>query len=397
LKKIARRFARAGLLATITGVAAAALALPGTASAASTAVTITAAYQSASTASGTPDITVGNTFDLVYTIKNTSTAGAATDVAFTDQLPAGIVLDDNPGETPKGCAAGDVNTGVSPNTAGSSTISIAGVSVAAAASSTSATSCTISFAVVATTPLAASSTADVIASPTYTLGGTTTTTVTTADAYVSPGTTDTGINVFANPTLAFSIGGTPTYSYDQSVALSFTPTLGIGDSLDTLTGYDDQGNAFVPGSEVNTAVPGEHQITAYATTNAGGTAQSTFTYNVNSPGITAVKTTKTGQVEFDIKYLQAGSVAAEVLDGKTVFGKVTKDVSVGKNTEITVTPTAAGKKIVAAYNKPAKKPKHGKAKAKPGFKVKLSVLYTATNWSYAGNQPTITKSGITVK
>ena len=397
MKKIARRFARAGLLATITGVAAAALVVPGTASAATAgpAVTITAAYGSQASSSGTPSIAVGNTFDLVYTIKNASTTVEETNIGFSDQLPGGIVLDDNPGETPKSCAVGDANTGVSPNTAGSATITVAGVSVLPS------TSCTISFAVVASTPLAANATADSISGATFTpsTGGSALAAGVT-DAYVSGSTTALGINVFANPTVVFGITGTPTYGYGQVVDLGFAGTPAVGDSLSSVTGSDDQGNVFISGSAINTDVPGEHQITALVSTNAGGGASAVFTYNVNSPNLTAVKTTKTGQVEFDVKYLQAGSVAAEVLDGKTVFGKVTKNVSVGKTTEITVTPTAAGKKIVAAYNKPAPKPKHGKAKkakAKPGFKVKLSVLYTATNWSYAGNQPTIVKSGITVK
>jgi hypothetical protein len=254
--------------------------------------------------------------------------------------------------------------------------------------------------VVASTPIAASATADSITAATFTPTGGAATAAGVTDAYVAGSTTALGINVFANPTVVFGITGTPTYGYGQVVDLGFAGSPAAGDSLSSVTGSDDQGNVFISGSAINTYVPGEHQITALVSTNAGGGASAVFTYDVNSPNLTAVKTTKTGQVEFDVKYLQAGSVAAEVLDGKTVFGKVTKTVSVGKTTEITVTPTAAGKKIVAAYNKPAPKPKHGKAKkakAKPGFKVKLSVLYTATNWSYAGNQPTIIKSGITIK
>ena len=372
-------------MATIAGVGVAALALPGSALAAgsSASVTITAAYQSAATTTGTPVITVGQTFDLVYTIANKSTTVTETGIAFNDQLPSGIVLDDNPGETPKNCAAGDANTGVSPNVAGSSTISVSGVSVAPS------TSCTISFAVVSNAALAANQTADAISGATISSG-----TFTTTDTYVANSTTALGINVYADPTVTFSLTGTPTYAYDAAESLSFSSTVGAGDTLSSLLAFDDQSNAFTSGDALNTTVPGEHQITASVLTNAGGSASETFTYNVSSPPLTAFKTTTRGQVEFDLKYDYAGKILAELFDGKTIIGKLSKNVSVGKNTVATVSLNAAGKTLFAKATKVTKKRQRIK-----GLKgLKLTVLYTAGNgWSYIGTQPTITKTAITLK
>jgi len=375
LKKIARRLVRTGSLMAAAGAAVTLFALPATASAASVPLTITETTSSPEVVGSTNYENVGVTFGITYTIKdNVSTPSPTTftDVGFTDALPPFVTLDDEVGETAKGCGTPFNAT----NQPGQDYVTETGLTVA------NGTNCTITVEVVSSTPVVAAS--DAFSGATYT-NASTTYTQTSNPSYF--GLTPLVLTIAADPT--FSITGvTPgaTYTPGQNVVLGFSATAAANDSIPAgdVLAEDDQGNTLTEGQAINTLVPGTHQVEVIVETLDGYEGSQTVSYNVSSPSLTAVKTTKAGSVDFSVKFLAPGSVVAQLLDGKTVVAKVSKKVSAGKNTAFATVLTAAGKKLLA---------KSGKK----GIKVKLTVLYAATNWTYVGTQPLITRTGITLK
>ncbi len=195
------------------------------------------------------------------------------------------------------------------------------------------------------------------------------------------------MTIAAQPTLSITgVTDGATYGLGQNVVLGYSATAAANDLIAAGNVYatDDQGNTLVSGQAVNTLVPGEHQVQVWVETTDGYEGSQTLSYTVGSPKLTAVKTTKKAAVDFSVKFPTGGRIVASVLDGKTIVGTVTKKVSANKNTAFAITLNAKGKKLLA------KSPKKG-------IKVKLTVLYTATNWTYAGTQPTISKTGLTLK
>jgi hypothetical protein len=417
LKRLERSVARAGALIAV--LAAAAAVTPALASAATAPLTVAASASSPCAESGTTTtyfVNTAVTCGITYTVKSNVTGATLTGVGFTDQLPAGVALDDEVGETAKGCGSSFTpGSEQSPptNAPGGTTVTESNLTVV------NGTSCTVTLELVANTVETGSADAIAFSSAPVTsvVGSSPSTTLTSAQEAA----TDLVLTVAGPPTVSITgPSDNATYGYGQSVLLGFSAAPAANDSLAANGVYatDDQGNTLAPGQAVNTDVPGSHQVAFWVQTVDGylGAVQ-TYSYTVNSPKLLSVKTTKTGDVDFDVEYLAAGSVAADVVDGKTVIAKVTKKVSVGKATAVTVAPTAAGKKALTKLTTVSKKVKEkykvkvkvkGKTKVETktktvtkttvkAIKVTLSVLYTASDYSYIGTQPTITKAGITLK
>jgi hypothetical protein len=409
LKRLERSVARAGVL--IAGLAAAVAVLPATASAASPPLTITASTSGPLAAGSTTNYlaNVGVTYGITYTLKATAT-DTLTGVGFSDALPAGVTLDDEVGETAKNCG-----TPFTPsNQPGAGSVTESGLTVIGSSAPNYVGSCTITLEFVPGSAQTAAPDAVTLASAGYSVlanGSTTATTATTATI------ADLSLTVAGLPTLSISgLSNGATYGYGKSVDLSFGATAAANDSVTALYAADDQGNTLTLGQPINTDVPGAHQVQVFVQTADGYLGSQSYSYDVSSPKLTSVKTTKAGDVSFGVDYLAAGSVLAEVVDGKTVIGEVTKKITVGKTTTVTVAPTAAGKRFLAKLTTT----KTTKVKVKVKVKVKgktvtkikikkvkktttksikttLSVLYTAADYGYIGSQPTIEKTGITLK
>jgi hypothetical protein len=397
LKTIERSLARAGALIAVLGAAAAVL--PATALAVTPPLTIAVTGSGYSTGTGSSAVyfdNVGVTYGITYTLKDNSTANTATTgttftgVGFTDALPAGVTLDDEVGETAKNCGVPFTPS----NQPGASTVTESGLTIV------NGSTCTITLEFVPATAEVAAPDAISGATYTYTPSGGSAITYTQTANPTDFGITLLALTVAPLPTLSVSgVTNNASYTYGQAVDLDFSATAATDDAIPAGDVYatDDQGNTLASGAAINTQVPGSHQVDVWVTTQDGYLGSQTYTYTVASPALKSVKAAKSGNVSFNVEYLAPGSVLAEVLDGKTVIGKVTKKVTVGTETAITVKPTAAGKKLLAKLTTIKKikvKGKIVKKKTTKSIKATLSVLYTASNFSYIGNQPTITKSGI---
>jgi hypothetical protein len=406
LKRLERSVARAGALIAVLGAAVAVL--PATASAVTPPLSITVSTSGALAPGSTTNYlnNVSDTTGITYTLKdnsttNTSTTGTTfTDVGFTDTLPAGVTLDDEVGETAKSCGVPFTPT----NQPGASTVAESGLTIV------NGSTCTITLEFVANTAEVAAPDAISGATYTFTPSGDPAIIYTQAADPTDIGITPLSLTVAGLPTLSVTgLTSGATYGYGQSVDLGFTATAAANDSIVALYANDDQGNPLSLGQAINTDVPGGHQVQVFVQTADGYLGSQSYSYNVNSPKLTAVKAnSKTGDVSFGVDYLAAGSVLGEVVDGKTVIGKVSKKITVGKTTTVTVAPTVAGKKFLAKLTTTKTTRKKVKVKGKTKIKIvkktttksikaTLTVLYTAADYSYIGTQPTITKTGITLK
>jgi hypothetical protein len=376
--------------------------LPATASAATAPLTIKVAASGPLATGSTTNYlgNVGVTYGITYTLTATST-DTLTGVGFTDTLPAGAALDDEVGETAKNCGTPFIPS----NQPGATTVTESGLTVIGSAAPSYVGACSITLEFVANG--VETSARDAITAAAYDNtpnGGSL-----TPEAATTASVTDLALTVAGLPALSVTgLTSGATYGYGQSVDLGYSATAAANDSLLALYAADDQGNPLSLGQAINTDVPGGHQVQVFVQTADGYLGAQNYNYTVNSPKLTAVKAAKTGDVEFDVEYLAAGSVLAQVVDGKTVIGKVTKKIAVGKTTAVTVAPTAAGKKFLAKLTTikttRVKVKVKGKTKIKivkktitKSIKATLTVLYTAADYSYIGTQPTITKSGITLK
>ncbi len=402
MKRLERSVVRAGALIAV--LCAAVAVLPATASATTPPLTITVSTSGPLATGSTTNYlgNVGVTYGVTYTLKAAS-ADTLTDVGFTDTLPAGVTLDDEVGETAKNCGTPFVPA----NQPGASTVTESALTVIGSAAAGFVGNCTITLEFVAST--AEVSAPDAITSVTDNVNGAGENTyaapIPSADVAVTP----VALTIAADPALTVTgLTNGATYGYGQSVDLGFSATAAANDSLLSIFAADDQGNSLLTGQAINTDVPGGHQVDVTTQTADGFLGSQTYSYTVNSPKLTSVKTTKAGAVSFGVEYLAPGSVLAEVVDGKTTIGKVTKKVTVGKTTTVTVAPTAAGKRFLAKLT--TTKTTRVKVKVKGKTKIKivkktttktikatLTVLYTAADYAYIGTQPTIKKTGITLK
>jgi hypothetical protein len=287
-----------------------------------------------------------------YAFKNSTSAEET--VTFTDTLPSGVTLDNPVGFTNTNGTGACITTPTS--TAGSSSVTL---TVTVPNESASGSVCTISFSVVAATP----STGDVPLPDAYS-GVSAVITSTNATA-ANPTTTPSSLVVLSNPTLTLT-APTPnqTFTLGQTFDASFNCTATDPlDVVDSFFGTDDEGNQIESGSPIDTVDPGEHslEIDCYSAVGGGDVTQ-TVDYSVGSYKLNSVKSTKTDQVSFK-STLPAGKLVAEVLDGKKVVGTTKLTVAAKKTVTVTIKPTTAGKKLLAATK--------GKS-----ANVKLDVVFT---------------------
>jgi hypothetical protein len=120
------------------------------------------------------------------------------------------------------------------------------------------------------------------------------------------------------------------------------------DSIDSFFGTDDAGNQIVSGAPIDTVDPGTHslEVDCYSAA-GGGQVSQTISYTVGTYSLTAVKATKTDHVSLRT-LVPAGKLVAELVYGKRVIGTTKLTVLLRKTVGVTVTPTEAGKKVLAA-------------------------------------------------
>ena len=340
-QRLGRRRRRAGTLiaaaATVTVVAA----LGAPSALAVGTVTVKTSFENSPVSLNTSDA-------IGYAITNST--GSPETVSFTDTLPSGVALD-----SPISLA----NTaGTSPNVCSNVTVTNPGngqgsspgdnaVTVSATVSSGSGTICTISLAVVASTPSVGDAAwKDSYSGATYTLaagGGPTVTAATTPGSLV----------VLSNPAITLTVPAT-----NQSFTLGQVANATFGctqtdplDSISAFFGTDDEGNQIQPGQPIDTLDPGTRTLTVDCYSNAGGgDVEQVVTYKVGSYSLTALKESKkTGYVSFRT-LVPAGKLVAKLLYGvkKTVIATATSNVASRGTVSVTLKPTAAGRRLLAA-------------------------------------------------
>jgi hypothetical protein len=359
LSEIARRFVnrRAGGAALATVVTIVALASLGAPSAlAAGAVTIKTSFENSPISINTSDA-VG------YALTNTT--GATQTVTFTDNLPAGVVLDNPIGTTnTNGSGSCTLNTPTAGPGAGSLTLTVA---VPAATG----TVCTISFSITAGTPSSDAAIADSYSG------------VSTASGVV-PTTTHGALTVLTNPALSLSSpGNNQSFYLGQSATANFacsaTDSL---DSVDSFFGTDDEGNQIQSGAPIDTVDPGSHtlEVDCYSAAGGGDVSQ-TVSYTVGSYTLRAVKAAKKTDVVSFKTLVPAGRIASEVIYGRKVVGHTTTSASVRGTAAVSIRPTAAGRRLLAAI----------KGRSVP---VKLQVSFTPQ--AIGTGDAEITPAGATV-
>ncbi len=273
-----------------------------------------------------------NTSDAVgYALTNSTTTPQT--VTFTDALPAGVTLDSPIGTTNTN-GTGSCTLATPTANPGDSSVTL---TVTVPNKTTSGTVCTISFSIVASTP----SVGDVPIKDKY--SGVSATSV-------IPTTTSGGLVVLTNPTLGFTAPtNNQAFALGQVVDANFScAATDPLDSIDSFFGTDDEGNQIASGAPIDTVDPGTRslEVDCYSAAGGGDLSQS-INYKVGSYKVTAVKTTKTDQVSFK-SAVPAGRFVAEVIDGKKVIGTTRLTVATHKTASITVKPTTAGKRLLAA-------------------------------------------------
>jgi hypothetical protein len=366
LRDIARRALSAlpgsGLiLAGATGIL---LAFAGPAAAAAAPPTIAGAFTP--TEIGVGD---GTPTALSVTITNPNSSGTLSAVAFTDTLPAGLTID-NPNGQNGTCGSAGVITAA----AGSSTLSLSGGSVKPA------TSCTISVAVIAAAP------------GTYTN--------TTGDVSSSAGTGAAGspqtLTVLPAPTVSASgIKNDARFTFGQPVTPTFTCTQpGDPTALSDCSATDDLGNTIASGHRLDTRDPGQHTLTVTATSSDGVTSSAAYDYTVlpdNRFTVSDVTAKGGGALTLKLKLPGQGRVTvSETGPRRTRFAGFTRRVSDAASFTVRLTPTAAGRRLLAPVTV-----KKGKKKTTtiPTVKVTLTITFTPKG----GVKKTITERGIVLK
>ena len=272
-----------------------------------------------------------NTSDAVgYALTNST--GVTQTVTFTDNLPAGVALDNPIGTTnTNGSGACTLNT----PTANPGDTS---VTVTVAVPSATGTVCTISFGVVATTPSNDQAVSDSYSNVSTSLG-------------LTPTRTPGSLTVLSSPSLSFSAPSNGQSFYLGQIAnatFSCAATDPL-DSIDSFFGTDDEGNQIESGAPIDTIDPGTHSLTidCYSAAGGGDVSQS-VSYSVGSYTLAAIKEArKTDYVSFRT-LVPAGRIVAEVIYGKKVIGTTRTSVTSRGTANVTIKPTTAGKKLLAA-------------------------------------------------
>ena len=273
-----------------------------------------------------------NTSDAVgYAFTNTSTAAQA--VTFTDTLPAGVTFDNPIGTTltsgsSTGCSV--VNSTAAPG-ASSATVTVT-------VPNASGTVCTLSFSVVAATPSGDAKVADAYSGVSTASGALTTT---TAGSLV----------VLSSPTLGFTAPSSGQSFYlGQLTDANFSCTAtDPQDSIDSFFGTDDDGNQIQSGAPIDTVDPGAHslEVDCYSAAGGGDVTQ-TVNYTVGSYTLRAITEAKKNDYVSFKTLVPAGRIVAEVIYGKKVIGTTSTSVTARGTASVTIKPTTAGKKLLAA-------------------------------------------------
>ncbi|HWE59892.1 MAG TPA: hypothetical protein VG228_09390 [Solirubrobacteraceae bacterium] len=272
-----------------------------------------------------------NTSDAVgYAFTNTSTA--AQTVTFTDALPPGVTLD-SPVDTTNTNGTGSC-TLVSSNANPGAT----SVTVTVTIPSASGTVCTLSFSVVAATPSGDAKVADAYSGVSTASGALTTTT---------PGS----LVVLSSPTLGFTAPSNGQAFYlGQLTDANFSCTAtDPQDSIDSFFGTDDDGNQIQSGAPIDTVDPGAHslEVDCYSAAGGGDVSQ-TVNYTVGSYTLKAITEAKKNDYVSFKTLVPAGRIVAEVIYGKKVIGTTSTSVTARGTASVTIKPTTAGKKLLAA-------------------------------------------------
>ena len=272
-----------------------------------------------------------NTSDAVgYALTNSS--GLSQTVTFTDTLPAGVTLDSPIGTTNTN------GSGACTLTTPTASPGASAVTVTVQVPSSSGTVCTISFGVVASTP-----SNDTAVSDTYSNAST--------SSGLAPSTTHGSLVVLANPALSFTAPTSNQSFYlgqvsDATFACAATDPL---DQINSFFGTDDEGNQIESGAPIDTVDPGTHtlEVDCYSAAGGGDVAQ-TVTYSVGSYTLAAIKEAKkTDYVSFQT-LVPPGRIVAELIYGKKVLGTTSVTVASRQTTSVTIKPTTAGRKLLAA-------------------------------------------------
>jgi hypothetical protein len=288
------------------------------------------------TSSFTPtSITVGNTSALSFTITNPNSSGSLTGIAFTDALPAGLVVD-NPNGTNGTCGSASVLTAAP----GSSTISLTAGKLAAGAS------CTVS----------ADVTSNVAGTYTNSTGP-----ASSNEGGAGGGDTQ-ALTVFGNPTVSVtSPKEGQKFDFGQKVTARYTCSPAAGaPALSDCSG--DANN----GGRIDTSTAGPQTFSVSAITADGSVVTQTIDYTVrpdNRITITHVKSTKSGTVSFSVKVPGKGQLsvlesaptanlaaASSPGKGRFAFAKLTRNVGSPGTIKLKIKPDPKGSALIANHH-----------------------------------------------
>ncbi len=165
------------------------------------------------------------------------------------------------------------------------------------------------------------------------------------------GTTVGSLKVLSNPTLSFSTpSNNQSFSLGQTTDASFACTATDPlDSIDSFFGTDDEGNQIESSAPIDTVDPGTHtlEVDCYSAAGGGDVTQS-VSYSVGSYTLSAVKLARTTDYVSFKTLVPAGKISAKVIYGKKVIATKSLTVTSRGTASITLKPTTAGKKLLAA-------------------------------------------------
>lgn len=283
-------------------------------------------------------VVAGVTDGLTFTINdNDADDTPLSNVSFTDALPAGVVLDDEVGESGKNCGTVDPTE----DAPGSSTITVTGLTV------TNGSTCTLSFAVVGQT--AGTDADDDISGLSFVTSASATdatpSTTDDTDVFATPAV----LEVVADPSVTVTVpAANHTYGWGQQIDTSWSATVAADDSYDPtdLYGFDDQLDELQSGDPLNTWTPGSHSVTVFLTTADGGSVVDTVNYTVSGFTLEHVHTSKQGAVSFEAAFPFGGALSARVLDGRHVIGSAKRTLTAAGKPKLTIKPSAAGRRLL---------------------------------------------------
>jgi hypothetical protein len=142
--------------------------------------------------------------------------------------------------------------------------------------------------------------------------------------------------------LAFGAVVRPRYSCSQPADPS---------ALSDCSAVDDLGNNVASGGALDTRAPGSHALTVSATSADGLVTTQDIDYTVlpdNCFTLAQLGTKANGTVSFLLALPGAGSVIVREIDGHHTFGTYSGHVGGRRKLKVTVKPSPAGAKLLAA-------------------------------------------------